>query len=395
MARPDELDARGGRRPALDRGPRSRTAGAWRAGPATASLPGDAGTVDLEIADPVAWGLETPALYRVEARLVDADGGTADLRDGAFGMRDVGTRDGRVTLNGRPVYLLGALDQDYYPDTRSTAPSRAFLDDQFARVRELGLNLLRCHITIPDEAYLDAADEAGLLVWCELPNWNRFSPTAAATGLDDAHGDGRSPGQPSVDRRLDDHQRGLGNGPASGCGPPSLAGRRVRAPPPARPDPADRRQLRVRRARRRELPRPDRPGRLPRVQPRAGPRRSLAGSDRGLRHAAGLAVEPGGRRAGAGRRAADPLGVRVMGAAGPARVHRAGRVRAVVVRDGPAGRAAGGHGGAHPGVRPRPRVRRRRGPRPRDPGAPAGGPALRDRGAATACRRSRATSSRS
>jgi len=50
-------------------------------------------------------------------------------------------------------------------------------------VRELGLNLLRCHITIPDEAYLDAADEAGLLVWCELPNWNRFSPTAAAAGL--------------------------------------------------------------------------------------------------------------------------------------------------------------------------------------------------------------------
>ena len=38
--------------------------------------PGDAGTVDLEIADPVAWGLGTPALYRVEARLVDADGGT-------------------------------------------------------------------------------------------------------------------------------------------------------------------------------------------------------------------------------------------------------------------------------------------------------------------------------
>ena len=97
--------------------------------------PGASGTVNLEIADPVAWGLETPALYRVEARLVDADGGTADLLTSTFGMRDVGTRDGRVTLNGQPVYLLGALDQDYYPDTRSTAPSRAFLDDQVAKVR--------------------------------------------------------------------------------------------------------------------------------------------------------------------------------------------------------------------------------------------------------------------
>ena len=57
----------------------------------------------------------------MEARLLDADGGTADLLTATFGMRDVGTRDGRVTLNGQPVYLLGALDQDYYPDTRSTA----------------------------------------------------------------------------------------------------------------------------------------------------------------------------------------------------------------------------------------------------------------------------------
>ena len=34
---PDDAAARRGRRPALDRGPRSRTAGAWRAGPGTAS----------------------------------------------------------------------------------------------------------------------------------------------------------------------------------------------------------------------------------------------------------------------------------------------------------------------------------------------------------------------
>ena len=98
-------------------------------------------------------------------------------------MRDVGTEAGRVTINGRPTYLLGALDQDYYPTTRSSPPSRAFLDEQLVRARELGLNLLRCHITVPDEAYLDAADEAGMLVWCELPNWARFSPDAGETGL--------------------------------------------------------------------------------------------------------------------------------------------------------------------------------------------------------------------
>ena len=122
---------------------------------------GDAGDAELLIPDAVAWGPASPTLYRAVARLVDALGDTSDLVETPFGMRDVATRDGRVTINERPVYLLGALDQDYYPETRSTPPSRAFLDDQVARASELGLNLLRCHITIPDEAYLDAADEAG------------------------------------------------------------------------------------------------------------------------------------------------------------------------------------------------------------------------------------------
>ena len=144
---------------------------------------GDRGRADIAIPSPVAWTVGDPALYRVEARLVRPDSTQIDVVAARFGMRDVGTRDGRVTINGRPTYLIGALDQDYYPTTRSTVPSRAFLDEQLARARELGLNLLRCHITVPDQAYLDAADEAGILIWCELPNWGRFSAEAGDAGI--------------------------------------------------------------------------------------------------------------------------------------------------------------------------------------------------------------------
>jgi hypothetical protein len=144
---------------------------------------GDSGDTELPIHDPVPWAPGSPVRYRAVARLVGADRVTHDLVEAPFGMRDVATRDGRVTLNGRPTYLRGALDQDFYPDTRSTPPSRAFLDDQLAKAFELGLNLLRCHITIPDDAYLDAADEAGMLVWCELPSWIEFSDASASAGL--------------------------------------------------------------------------------------------------------------------------------------------------------------------------------------------------------------------
>ncbi|MDQ6682454.1 MAG: hypothetical protein M3Y88_04180 [Chloroflexota bacterium] len=140
-----------------------------------------AGEVSLEVAQPRAWDIGVPNLYRVDATLL-RDGRPVDGLSERFGMRSIAIRDGRVMLNGRPIYLIGALDQDFYDETISTPPSRAFLDRQMRLAREMGLNLLRCHIKAPDPAYLDAADEAGILLWCELPNWSRFSLAAAARG---------------------------------------------------------------------------------------------------------------------------------------------------------------------------------------------------------------------
>ncbi len=139
------------------------------------------GEVRFAIEDPRLWDIGQSNLYRAQATIV-ADGEVIDAVSARFGMREITTRDGRIVLNGRPIYLIGALDQDLYPGTISTPPSRAMLDDQLDRARELGLNLLRCHIKVPDPAYLEAADEAGMLVWCELPNWRTFTAAAATRG---------------------------------------------------------------------------------------------------------------------------------------------------------------------------------------------------------------------
>ena len=145
-------------------------------------LPGDGGETHVPVPDPVLWDIGQPNLYRMEARLTRG-GEQQDWVTRRFGMREIGTRAGALTLNGEPIYLLGVLDQDLYPETISTPPSREFLDQQIRRARELGFNTLRCHIKVPDPAYLDAADEAGMLVWCELPNWSRFSQTSAERGV--------------------------------------------------------------------------------------------------------------------------------------------------------------------------------------------------------------------
>ncbi len=79
-------------------------------------------------------------------------------------------------LNGRILYLRGALDQDYYPASIYTPFSDHELMDQFKKAKHMGLNCLRTHIKITDPRYYDAADRAGLLIWTELPNWENLTP---------------------------------------------------------------------------------------------------------------------------------------------------------------------------------------------------------------------------
>jgi glycosyl hydrolase family 2 len=133
--------------------------------------------VRTHIPNVLAWGIDAPHLYRFEIDVLEA-GVSIDHREERFGFRVVGVSDGRVTINDRPVYLLGALDQDYWMPDITTPADDAELDVQMRRAKELGLNLLRCHIKPPDPRYLDAADRAGLLVWCEPPNWIRLTEAA-------------------------------------------------------------------------------------------------------------------------------------------------------------------------------------------------------------------------
>lgn len=84
--------------------------------------------------------------------------------------------------------MRGALDQDYYPEGIYTPPSLEFLEDQARKSKELGLNLLRCHIKVPDPRYYDVADRFGLLVWTEIPNIQTFTEKSAKRLLDTMEG---------------------------------------------------------------------------------------------------------------------------------------------------------------------------------------------------------------
>lgn len=143
--------------------------------------------VSLPIPDPLLWDTRSPHLYRLEALLEEPRGETPeaarfvplDTLAASFGMRTIATSpEGYLMLNGRILYLRGALDQDYYPDLIYTPFDDAALEDQFAKAKHMGLNCLRTHIKITDPRYYDAADRAGMLIWTELPNWETLTPAA-------------------------------------------------------------------------------------------------------------------------------------------------------------------------------------------------------------------------
>ncbi len=129
---------------------------------------------DLTVANPHLWSPDDPALYRLR---VDLDG---DVTEHSFGFRSFTARNGQMFLNGKPFYMRAALDQDYYPETICTPPSLACLEDQFLKAKSLGLNMLRCHIKVPDPRYLEVADRLGMLIWYDLPNVGMLTEAAAA-----------------------------------------------------------------------------------------------------------------------------------------------------------------------------------------------------------------------
>lgn len=137
--------------------------------------------VTLQVAEPRLWSPDSPNLYNLTATLrADEGGGARDRISDRFGFRTIETRDGRLYLNGEPIFLRGALDQDYYPDGICTPPSLDFLEDQLLKAKQLGLNCLRCHIKAPDPRYYEVADRLGMLIWSELPNSGLVTPQSRA-----------------------------------------------------------------------------------------------------------------------------------------------------------------------------------------------------------------------
>lgn len=147
--------------------------------PAGSGVLGEDSTGVIGLDDsPKLWSPDSPSLYTVAATLI-IDGQAGHTARKACGFRTVEARDGRIYLNGAPIYLRGMLDQGYFPETIYTPPSLELLEVQARTAKALGFNCLRIHIKVEDPRYYDVADRLGLLIWTELPNWALLTDASA------------------------------------------------------------------------------------------------------------------------------------------------------------------------------------------------------------------------
>ena len=140
-----------------------------------ASASGPAGSqLVIPIPNPHLWSPSDPNLYNLHLKLL-VNNQTTDEIDSYFAMRKVslGKDSGgipRILLNNEPIFMVGPLDQGFWPDGIYTAPTDEALKFDLEAEKKLGFNMVRKHVKVEPERWYYWADKLGLLVWQDMPS---------------------------------------------------------------------------------------------------------------------------------------------------------------------------------------------------------------------------------
>lgn len=134
----------------------------------------------IAVPHPHLWSPDDPHLYTFKARV------KSDAVESYAGLREISVEkvDGkqRVTLNHKPTFLLGTLDQGFWPDGIYTAPTDEALKFDLQKTKDLGFNTIRKHIKIEPARWYYWADRLGLMVWQDIPAMTPESSGSLTTG---------------------------------------------------------------------------------------------------------------------------------------------------------------------------------------------------------------------
>lgn len=120
------------------------------------------------------WTPDRPNLYDLKVT-VFRKGKIVDEVGSYFAMRCFGTKRDesgivRLTLNGKPIFHFGPLDQGWWPDGLYTAPTDEALAYDIEKTKELGFNMIRKHVKVEPARWYYHCDRLGMIVWQDMPS---------------------------------------------------------------------------------------------------------------------------------------------------------------------------------------------------------------------------------
>ncbi len=107
------------------------------------------------------WTPENPILYTFSSSETSC----------RFGFTDLNTENNSVVrLNGNPLFLRGVIRGIVAHDhpNMTGLPEKAAYEKYIRQAKKYGFNLVRFHSTVPDESFVEAADELGFLIHLEI-----------------------------------------------------------------------------------------------------------------------------------------------------------------------------------------------------------------------------------
>ena len=131
------------------------------------------GTASLKLPKPQLWSPEHPRLYKLKVTV------GRDVVESYFAFREVSLgkdQDGktRLFLNGKPYFMIGPLDQGFWPAGLYTAPTEAAMRYDLDVTKRLGFNMVRKHVKVEPRTWYAYCDRIGLLVWQDMPSGDGF-----------------------------------------------------------------------------------------------------------------------------------------------------------------------------------------------------------------------------
>ncbi len=116
------------------------------------------------------WDEFDPALYQVSISFRASDGSEIHWSE-PHGFRDFKADGRRLSVNGRPLFLLGNVDCCIFPLTGYPPMGIQAWKHYFQNLQRNGFNHVRFHSWCPPKAAFYAADQLGVYLQVEAPTW--------------------------------------------------------------------------------------------------------------------------------------------------------------------------------------------------------------------------------